>query len=77
MIEKAEMDDESRAIDDTDMSSTYTMNTALTIRQLLEGREQITKVYHVTSDGYCFWFELAKTTLNPQSRCKLETDREH
>jgi dTDP-4-dehydrorhamnose reductase len=60
MIRKAKSGEDLRVVDDIIMSPTYTKDAAVAIREIVE-RSLPFGIYHVTNDGFCSWFEFART----------------
>ncbi|ADI32009.1 dTDP-4-dehydrorhamnose reductase [Staphylothermus hellenicus] len=62
ITEKARRGEPIRVVDDMIMSPTYTKDVARMLKKLLELRPEY-GVYHMVNEGYCSWYELAKTVF--------------
>ncbi|WP_287588094.1 dTDP-4-dehydrorhamnose reductase [Candidatus Borrarchaeum sp.] len=60
MISKARSGQEIKVVDDIVMSPTYTKEAAIMVKNIVKNALPFGE-YHVTNDGYCSWYEFAKT----------------
>ena len=63
VLEAAAQKSELQFIDDEIASPTFVSDLAMAVKEMLMSRPAF-GVYHRTNDGYCSWYELAKTVLN-------------
>ncbi|EDY35473.1 dTDP-4-dehydrorhamnose reductase [Aciduliprofundum boonei T469] len=63
IIEKAKGGEEIKVVDDIIMSPTYTRDVAKTLKKLLEIKPEY-GIYHMANEGYCSWYEFAKSILD-------------
>jgi dTDP-4-dehydrorhamnose reductase len=61
ILAKARSGESLRVVDDISMSPTYTYDAAWGLEQLI--RQEVTGLFHVTNDGFCSWYEFARTAL--------------
>ncbi|WP_297073146.1 dTDP-4-dehydrorhamnose reductase [Thermococcus sp.] len=60
VIERAKLGDELKIVNDQFMSPTYTMDVAKTLKEFLKISPEW-GIYHMVNEGYCSWYEFAKT----------------
>ena len=60
VIEKAKRGEELKIVDDQFMSPTYTKDVARVLKEFLKVRAEF-GVYHMVNEGFCSWYEFAKT----------------
>jgi dTDP-4-dehydrorhamnose reductase len=63
IIERAKEGERLKVVDDIVMSSTYTKDVAVALKEFIEIMPEY-GVYHMVNDGYCSWFEFAIEILN-------------
>ncbi len=63
MIQKAKEGVELKVVDDIVMSPTYTKDVAEAIKEILRKNLEY-GIYHITNDGYCSWYEFARTIFD-------------
>ncbi len=62
MIGKAKKNEAITVVDDMWMSPTYTKDSAIIIKKVIESKLPY-GIYHATNSGYCSWFEFAQSII--------------